>query len=287
MTRSRPVRSALVLPILVSAALVSAVPASAQTEDPPPTPRRRAPATATSGADRLFLSFAEEAAVIDTQWWEGQFEYLDGDGLDATIGRIVIAMQPFSRVEVGGRVGFGSTDTPPSLPDGSGATDLDVWGKWHLGTANRDTDFALGALVTVPTGDDTAGLGNDSFDLEAFGSVRYRLDAVILSGVAGVRVNGDGQRFGGKDSPQGFETQGKTSTLIGAGALYPLSDTLTLAGELRMETERFENADSDLRFLAGANWRPFNRGILRGAVALGVTDGAPDAQLLAGYAYVF
>ena len=139
----------------------------------------------------------------------------------------------------------------------------------------------------VNTGDDTAGLGNDSFDLAGFGSVRYRTDQMVFSGTVGARMNGDGQRFGGNQAPQGFDTEGKTSILVTGGVLYPVSDVLTVTGEVHLESERYENTDSDTRLAAGANWRPFNRGMLRGAVAVGLSDGAPDVQLLVGYAYTF
>jgi hypothetical protein len=265
--------------LLAVACVLAATPTLAQTGG-------RATRT-TSGQDRLFLSFAEEAATVPHQWWEAQVEFVDGDPIDATLVRGVVAMQPIQNLEVGGRVGFGSTSAPGDLPDGSGATDLDLWAKWHLGAVNAQTEFALGALATVPTGDDSAGLGNDSFDIQGFGSIRFRTDAFILAGTAGVRANGDGQRFGGESAPFGFETDGKTSVLLAAGGLYPLSDQLTLTGEVRLESERVEGADSDVRLSAGANWRPFNRGMLRGAVVVGVSDGAPDAQVLVGYAYTF
>ena len=39
-------------------------------------------------------------------------------------------------LSVGGRVGFGSTDASGGGPDGSGATDLDVYGKYLLNADN-------------------------------------------------------------------------------------------------------------------------------------------------------
>jgi hypothetical protein len=242
---------------------------------------------ATSGQDRLFLTFAEEAATVPHQWWEAQLEFFDGDPADATLLRGIVAMRPYQNLELGGRVGFGSTDAPGDLPEGSGATDLDLWGKWHFGAVNAQTEFAVGAIATVPTGDDSAGLGDDSFDIAGFGSARFRTDSIIFSGVAGIRFNGDGQVYGGEDAPFGFETQGETSVLLAGGALYPVSDVFTLTGEVRFESERVDGQDSDVRLAAGANWRPWNRGMLRGALVIGLSDGAPDAQVLLGYAYTF
>ena len=57
----------------------------------------------TSSNDRLFLSFAEDATVVDRQWWEGQVEAADDDDADASIIRAVVAFQPWVDMEVGGR----------------------------------------------------------------------------------------------------------------------------------------------------------------------------------------
>lgn len=243
-----------------------------------PAPAAAAPSAA--GRDRLFLAFAEDAAFVRQQWWEGQLEFADMDPWDVTAVRGVAAFQPIQKLEVGVRVGFGSTDGPPGVPDGSGATDLDVWGKWNLGTADGKTDFAVGALATVPTGDDTAGLGFDAFHFEVFGALRHHAAGATIAAHLGVRGNGDGQLGLG-------DLDGKTSAAFGAAILYPASDAVSLVGEISAETERFRQLDSDIRILGGATWTAFDRGLLRGAVAVGITDGAPDVQLIAGYAFTF
>ncbi len=265
-TPSAPRKIAMISTLLAVAAL-AALPAAAQS-------------TPTSPYDRLFLSFAEDATVVPNQWWEGQLEYVDGDGVDTTLGRVVVAFQPVRRLEVGGRVGFGSTDTGPGLPDGRGATDLDVWGKYHLGTFGDDTELAAGGLVTVPTGDNTAGLGQDSFGAEGFLAVRQRLQRAIITGNLGFRFNDDGNVFG-------VDLQGKTSAFLGVGAIVPIADEVSFVGEARVESARFEGGETDFRVLGGVNWRLTNRGMLRGAIAVGLTDGAPNAQFLAGYAANF
>jgi hypothetical protein len=48
--------------------------------------------------------------------------------VDQNVLRGTVALQPFQNLEMGGRIGFGSTDAPGDLPEGSGATDLDLWG---------------------------------------------------------------------------------------------------------------------------------------------------------------
>ena len=246
------------------------------------------PATAqrpTSGSDRLFLSFVQDATLAETQWWEGQLEYADGvadDLFDAIALNGIFAVQFRDRIELGGRVGFGETDgNVPNLPDGSGATDLQVWGKYHLGSQGGRHEYAGGALFTVPTGDDGSGLGADAFAVEFFGAYRYRADWAVFTGNVGVELNGDGEAFG---SP---EVDGEVAPSIGAGIMIPLSDQVGFVGEARVKGERFDGADEDIRISAGLNWRIGNRGMIRPAVAFGLADGAPDATLLASYAHQF
>jgi hypothetical protein len=241
-----------------------------------PSTTTAAPAS-TSRTDRLFLSFAEEATLAESQWWEGQLEFQGGEVWDSTIARLVVAFQPFQNIELGGRVGFGSTSADGGVSDGTGGTDLDVWGKYRFDQG--DTDFAAGALVTVPTGDDTAGLGRDAFDLELFGSVRHRAAGWIADGQAGVRFNGDG-------SVGGFDFNGDVSVFVGGGVIVPLSDVFSLVGELRLETARIDGGDDDARLLGGMHWR-LGGGVVRAAAGFGLTDGAPDYQIIGGYAWVF
>ena len=144
-----------------------------------------------------------------------------------------------------------------------------------------NTEFAVGGVFTVPTGDDTAGLGTDAFAASLFGTVRHRLPNAILSAHAGFRLNEDGQILGGS------ELDGENSGLLGFGLIFPASDKLAFVAELDYEGKRFSGGDSDIRILGGANWRPFNTGQLRAALAFGLSDGAPDVQLLAGYAANF
>jgi len=260
-------RISSLLPILLL--VISIAPALAQSQQAAPSDR----------FDRLFLSFAEDAAIAQSQWWEGQVELVDFDPVDATIGRLVFALQPLEDLEIGGRVGFGSTDAPGNLIDGSGATDLDLWTKLRV-VADADTHFAFGALATVPTGDDQAGLGFDSFGLQLFASLRQQVRGITVAGNVGVRLNEDGQIFG-------IEIDGKNSPFLAGAAIVPLSGRLSLIGEARIEGERFEGFDEDARLLGGINWRVGDRGLLRAAVSLGLTDGAPDSQLIAGYAHTF
>lgn len=240
-----------------------------------------AAAQATADHDRLFLSFIEDGTVIENQWWEGQLELSDGDSVDTRVLRGIVALRPWDDIEVGARVGFGSTDTDAGLPDGSGATDLDLWGKYRFDSGVEGLEYVAGGVVTVPTGDDTAGLGFDAFSVSAFGAVRRAFPEAIVAGHLGVRLNGDGNVFGSGD------LDGDPSIMAGVGVIVPVADRISIVGEVDFEGNRFEGGDNDARLLGGVNWRLENNASVRGAVAIGLADGAPDLQIVAGYAARF
>src|SRR5262245_34134952 len=155
-----------------------------QTETPPPDPAASsASPKPTSSSDRLFLAFAEDATVVERQWWEGQLATYSYDEADVNAVYAVAAFQPWVDWEVGGKVGFGDTDLD-SGGDGSGATDLELWGKYYLG-GSGSAEFAVVGLATIPTGDETAGLGDDAFGLGPFGAVRVRLSRLVITGHVG------------------------------------------------------------------------------------------------------
>lgn len=265
-------------------AAIAAVASGAFAADPAPPPAQPATGGAASGfSDRLFLAFAQDAALVPSQWWEGQVEYLNGGGdipVNAFLVRGVVAFHPVQSLEVGGSVGFGETHASGALPDGNGATDLDAYGKWVFADAAANTDFSVGLDLTVPTGDDTAGLGFNSFAAQAFGGVRYRMQNIVVGGHVGVRMNGNGRY-------QGVPLDGKASFELGASALFLLASQVSIVGEAQLETERFDNIDSAAQILVGINWMAFKRGMFRGAVTGGLTDGAPNYRALLSYAYTF
>ncbi len=266
----------LVLLVLTAALLSGSTPAQT-----PPEQTKSPEKKLTSSYDRLFLGFIQDAVLADKQWWEGQAQILDREIADLALIRGIVALQPWENFEIGGSVGFGSTDTPAGIPDGRGATDLDVWGKYYLGSNSDDVEFAVGGLLTLPTGDDSEGLGFDAFGIGAFSSLRYRLPRVIVTASVGLQFNEDGETAGASN------LDGKTVASLGGGVIYPFSDQASFVGEFQFNTERFEDLDNDVRVLGGINWRAFNRGVLRGAIGIGLSDGAPDLQVIAGYAVVF
>lgn len=260
--------------ILVLLAVAAAMPLAAQAQT-------QHSVKLTPTGDRLFASFIEDATIVDNQWWEGRLSYEDFDSFKVTTLRGYAAFQPWRDWEVGATVGFGDTDVSGSGSlDGNGATDLEAWGKYYLGIVGDNAEFVVGGKATVPTGDDSVGLGYDAFALAGFGSMRYRLRNLVITADAGLQFNDDGRIFG-------VDLDGKTSPFVGGGVIVPLSDEVTFVGELRYAGKRFNGMDSEGTLLGGVNLRVFNRGMLRGAVGVGVSDGSPDLLVTAGYAANF
>jgi len=273
----RPFPTRVLIPLLLlttTAALAQQTSTSGSTAQAPAS-------THTSSLDRLFINFVEDAMIVDQQRWEGWFQYDDSEFIDYTAVYGQAAFQLFANTELGGRVGFGKSDTDSGDLDGTGATDLDLWGKYYWNLGDRATEVSAGALLTVPTGDDAAGLGTDAFALKGFVAARISLEAVVLTGTLGLQANESG-RFLGSD-----DLDGETSFTAGAGIIVPWSDSFSIVGELSWKTQRFEGFEDDGRVLGGINLRLSDRGMLRPAVSFGLEDGAPDYQFIIGYAHSF
>jgi len=238
-------------------------------------------ATNTSSQDRLYINFIEDAMIVDEQWWEGWLQYDDADIIKRTILFGRAAFQPWDRVEIGGSIGFGGTDSSMNLPDGTGATDLNLWGKYFWNLNNDRTELTAGAIATIPSGDDSAGLGFDAWALKGFAAARYRLKPAVVTGTVGLQFNSNGRTL---DSPT---LDGEIAFSLGVGVIAPWSETFSWVGELTWKSERFDGADNNTQLLGGINLRLSSRSLLRPALAFGLQDGAPDLQVIVGYAYSF
>lgn len=245
-------------------------------------PGPRHAAKALGGSDRLFLALIEDPLLAERQRWEFQAAASDFDIADRIDGRFIGAFQfpMLPRVEFGARAGFADLDVDGGA-SGSGATDLDLWTKFHMHRSTGGAlDLAVGGLFTLPTGDDAEGLGHDALQSKLFFAMSYSYVPAVVVAHVGLRTTEDG-------SIAGTSLDGKISLTAAASLIVPFSSKLSLAVEANYEGERFEGADADSRVLLGINWRPHLHGTLRAAVAGGLTDGAPDVQALLGYAFDF
>lgn len=235
------------------------------------------------GSDRLFLSFAEDTVYTDRVRIEGQLDFANYPSADTAVSRVIAAFHTpgIPDTEFGARIGYGAIDTPFGTPDRTGISDLDLWARLTLpsSSANRP-DFAFGGIVTLPLSD--SGLGFDATRSKLFGAARFQFAGSVLSVHAGVRFNESGTLGG-----VGFD--GEVAAALGVAYIRPLSwdGKTTLIAEATYEGERFTGGDPDSRLLAGLNWKVVEHGAIRVAAATGLTDGAPDLQVLAGYTFDF
>lgn len=236
------------------------------------------PVRAATPDERRFLQiFFEDAAVVENAWFEAQFRFqnLSGDADALRLGP-VFAFSPVDRLELGGRFDFVDIDFGPSSE--SGLSDAIVYGKWQF--YRNPVQFAVGAELTLPIGDEDDGLGTDEVDPSIFASVRKDLTDVTLTSMFGFRFNNNAD-IGGAS------LDGKTSIFLGGGALFPVQERFSLSGELTVETERYEDADSAVELTAGAYWYATDGFTLRGGLGVGLDDGSPDWELIVGAAWHF
>jgi hypothetical protein len=277
--------------ILALGALVAvASPAAAQPQTPPAesppyeapppdtgTPTRAPSAPGNRDARRLFQRFAEDAAIVPGGWTEGQLIYTDlGDGDNNQLLAALIAFRVSDQVEAGLRLGYERQAADPG-PDGSGLSDIDLYGKYRLhGGASR---CALGGLLKVPTGHEEEGLGTGKTDVEGFAACRADLQAVTVTGNVGLRYNGN------PDAPL---PDSEASVRAGGGLLLPAGAKMTFVIEATYESQRLDGAGADARLTLG--WQGVARAPgfgFRGALALPLSDGAPDFQLFFGAVYLY
>jgi len=254
----------LLLPIASGRALAQAPPYAA-----PGAPPKRG--VGDRNERRLFQRFVEDAAVSTGGWVEMQYTYDNlADGSRHFLGPNV-AFKIVNDVE--GGVRFGWVDVNPDTGSNqSGLSDVDLYAKYRFPGGRSRT--AVGALVKLPSADETKGLGTGRKDVEMFAAWRADLEAVSITANAGIRFNGE---------PAAPLPSTDNSFLLGGAILLPASPRLTFVIEATFETERIEGASDDARLTLGFQAR--NRkghGGFRGGVAVPLSDGAPDYQVIAG-----
>jgi hypothetical protein len=245
-----------------------------------PTPRKNG--VDTGGAERLFLSFVEDPALVEDPYLEGRIDYASFGSAD-TFGLGLIFAHQFRsipRIEWGLRGGFARVNLDRGS-DGSGTRDLEAWGKFAFHqSADHRTNLAFGALLTFPTGDQQSGLGRDALQSKLFFTASYAFRDLALVGSAGFRVTGNGMVG---DIP----LEGNVSGIAAIGVLLPLWHNITLTTELDYQSERFDGFGEESRVAFGIDWRILPRGVIRAAAIGGLVDDSADARIVAGFGWSF
>ncbi len=255
-------RLAMVLVVMLAAAGGAALAREPEGGSPP------------AGADRdgrrVFQRFVEDAAIVPGGWIEGRLVYANLPNGESAFAGPLIAFRLGDSVEAGLRFGFIDVD-PDVGSGGSGFSDVDLFLKYRAPRSGPHR-AAFGALVKAPTADEEDGIGTGETDVEVFAAYRANLPAVTLAFNAGARLNGD---------PPGVDVE--ETILLGAGILMPATHRLTFLIEGSWETERFDGAGNDGRLTTGLQLMGHGgRGGFRAAVALPLTDAAPDYEVIVG-----
>ncbi|MBN1561178.1 hypothetical protein JW998_13070 [candidate division KSB1 bacterium] len=236
----------------------------------------------------LFQNFYRDATIASNPYGEAFLNYSSYEygsmfamGVQGGYGITPV-------LELNANLGYASFN--PEQGDGtSGLTDPTVAGRYLVFNQNN-LRIAAGGLVTLPIGAEEAGYGHLNFG--AFGATRYTLsNGMAITGTVGLDFYEtidyeyipptfeNGQLVGGTFEEK---TEYKNSLLLAGGLIYPATDVLAIVGELLFITDRdYGMLSGGVDYLVQANGR------VRGAIGLGIDDGAPDVMLMVSYLMSF
>jgi hypothetical protein len=284
--------------LLILIALIAVVPAFAQkaktTAKPAAAKVAVKPASSALTDVHLFQSFFHDAPLAKSPFVQPTFGYANSSTTimkekysTSTIDIGAMGGLPIQdKFDIGGELYY--ENTKPNKGDGvSGLTDLGVYGKYNF-KKDKKQIFSGGAMLTLPIGKEE--LGYSAMNFGFFGAFRTLLtNGMVITANAGldfIEVPKASDSFDADDffakaakaSAGSSDTEHKTSFRIGGGLIYPLNRQTSIVGELLMRTE------FDYMMLSGGVDHVLkNGGRIRGALGLGLDDGAPDFMIQAGY----
>ncbi len=241
----------------------------------------------------LFQNFLRDATITSNPYAEGYLNYSSYDYVNITDLAVRGGYGINSNLELNADIGFRSFN--PEVGDGeSGLKDLSVSGR-YLVHSQDGLRVTAGGLVTLPIGSEDVGQSKLNFG--AFGAARYNLsNGMVITGTLGLDfyetvdfkvVNSGGVDFVDGEfvytEPEIKETtEYENSLLLGGGVIYPFSDALAIVGEFVLKS----NIDYTM-LSGGVDYTLNNSGRVRGALGLGLDDGAPDVMLMLSYLLSF
>ncbi len=244
-------------------------------------------ATEITGDHRLIRSFIEDGAIVQVGWLELTASYTRQDEGRDLLAESIASFRIGEESEAGFTLGFldrqrNAGDTLFGVPiptaiDGAGLADPRVFGKYRL--LRSPVELSMGAIVTLPLGDEDKGRGAGSLLYEAFLGLRKRFARVTFIGSAAVLKHEDSEAVGA--------AEGNTTARVGIGAIVPFSRIWTLIAEATYEGAPYGNGDDPADVLIGLDWRPTENTAIRGSVDAGLTDSAPDMQATLSAAFNF
>jgi hypothetical protein len=215
---------------------------------------------------RFFEHFFDDAAVVKSMHVEAVGIYADSDVASAFILGAQGGMPINAQLDVGARWSFNSLDFDNGGSE-SGISDIDLWGRYQLKSQSK-ANITVGGTLTVPVGDEK--IGEDSLNFGGFVAARMPIDnRMVVMGSVGLNFVEIGGPFG---------DDRELSIHLGGGAIYQLNTQTHLTGEVAIDTE-----EDYFALTGGIDHKISSAGRIRGALVVGLDDGAPDFGLQAGF----
>ena len=226
----------------------------------------------------LFQTFFQDAPIAKNISGEGFLQYSDFENFSSIDLAVQSAFPVSRRVQIGGALGFRSLSFNGG--DESGITDLAASMRYLA--MQGPTAISVGGLITLPIGSED--IGESNFDFTGFGSLRHHFPSgLVLTSTLGLEFIEKSSFVYDPVLQQIVEEKDHDAQLLLAGGLIvPAGRALYFVGELDIRTE------GDYVLLSGGlDYALKNGGRLRGALGLGLDDGAPNFALRGGYALGF
>ena len=210
---------------------------------------------------RLFESFFFDVPISEKPYVQGGLQYWSYDYANILDIGAQGGYAINKKLEI--QAGWGFQSISPDVGDGqSGISDLALFGRYKLANSGP-TNFAAGAMLTLPIGSEDVGQGLMHFG--GFGAVRHSL--------------GNGMTLTGNIALIFYEVgdDRETSFNLSAGTIYPINEKLCLVSEFSLHSEfDYMIVTSGIDYNLGS-------GRVRAGLGIGLDDGAPDLKIMGGY----
>ena len=132
-------------------------------------------------------------------------------------------------------------------------------------------------MITLPIGSEDVGQGHLNFG--GFGAVRHKLESgIVITGTVGlIFYEYKTYEFNNQTYEYKEKKERDNYLNLGAGVIYPLNKQVCIVGEFSMQSE------GDYSLLSGGVDYDLGSGKVRGALGIGLDEGAPDLLIMGGY----
>lgn len=215
----------------------------------------------------LFQSFFYDASLSTRPYGEIGLNFSDYEHASVIDVGAQGGIPIVPKFELGTGLYFRSINPEGDIDGESGITDIPVYGR-YLFVSQQQIKFSGGAYLTLPVGSEDIGQSNTNFGF--FGAVRYGVsNQIALTGTLGLDFLEAGD-------------DRETSLNLGFGTIIGATNELNIIAELLLQTETEYAALS-----GGIDYKISSMGHLRGALLIGLDDGAPDLGIFGGFLFMF